>query len=120
MTIAILQVQYLCRYLVENYEDEFKTAVGDFGLTFYSQMSSVETASMMSDVGLNISQLRILLRVLRDKLDTKMLEPEKMTKSLSGDMISPKFSEYNYYHKTGTSPELILFWVRVTVAVFKK
>ena len=120
MAITILQVPYLCRYIVENYEDEFKTAAGDFGLTFYGQISAVETASIMSDVGLNISQLRILLRILRDKLDTKMLEPEKMTKIPSGDIISPKFGEYNYYHETGTSPELILFWVRATVAVFKK
>ena len=35
-------------------------------------------------------------------------------------MKSPKFGEYNYYHETGTKPELILFWVRDTVAVFKK
>ena len=35
-------------------------------------------------------------------------------------MKSPKFGEYNYYHETGTKPELILFWVRDTVAFFKK
>ena len=53
----------LCRYIVENYEDAFITAAGDSGLLFSGQMSAVETASMMSDVGLNISQLRILLRI---------------------------------------------------------
>ena len=38
-----------------------------------------------------------------------MFEPEKMMKSLSGDMIIPKFGEYNYYHEAGTKPELIFF-----------
>ena len=37
-----------------------------------------------------------------------------MTKSLSYDMILPKFGEYNYYHEDG------LFLVRDTVAVYKK
>ena len=41
-------------------------------------------------------------------------------KLLSGDMIIPKFGEYNCYHETGSKPEHILFWVRDTVAVFKK
>ena len=35
-------------------------------------------------------------------------------------MIIPKFGEYNYYHETGTKLELILFWVRDTIAIFKK
>ena len=42
-----------------------------------------------------------------------------MVKRFSGDMIIPKFGEYNYYHETGTKLELILFWVRDTIAVFK-
>ena len=42
-------------YLAENYEDEFITAAGDSGLTSSDQMSAVKTASMMSDVGFNIS-----------------------------------------------------------------
>ena len=46
----------LCRYLVENYEDDFKAATGDSGLTFSGQMSAVETENMMSDAELNISQ----------------------------------------------------------------
>ena len=42
-------------------------------------------------------------------------------KSLSGDMILPKFGEYKYNNiEKGTKPEHILFWVRNTVAVFKK
>ena len=57
---------------------------------------------------------------LRNKLGAKTFEPEKIMKSLSGDMIIPKFGEYNYYHKAGTKPELILFWVRDPVSVFKK
>ena len=111
----------LCRYLAENYEEEFISAAGDSGLTFSGQMSAVETASMMSDVGLNISQLRILLRILRNKLGAKMFEPENVMTSLSGDMILPKFGEYKYNNmEKETKPEHILFWVRDTVAVFKK
>ena len=59
-------------------------------------MSAVETASMMSDVGLNISQLLILLRILYNKLGAKMFEPENIMKSLSGVVILPKFGEYKY------------------------
>ena len=64
--------------LAENYEDEFIAAAGVSGLIFSGQMSADETASMMSDVGLNISQLGILLKILRDKLGTKMFEPETL------------------------------------------
>ena len=39
-------------------------------------MSAVETASMMSDVGLNISQLRNLLRILRNTLDANCFQSE--------------------------------------------
>ena len=39
---------HLCRYLAENYEEEFISAAGDSGLTFSGQMSAVETASSMS------------------------------------------------------------------------
>ena len=45
----------VCRYVAENYEDEFITVAGDSGLTFSGQISAIETASMMSDIGLNIS-----------------------------------------------------------------
>ena len=81
-------------------------------------MSAVETSSMMSDVSLNISQLCSHLRILRNKLGAKMLEPKKMMKSLSGDIIFPKFGENNYYHEAGSKPELILCWVRGIVAVY--
>ena len=49
----------LCRYLADNYEDKFIAAAGDSGLTLSDQKSTVETTSMMSDVSLNISQLRV-------------------------------------------------------------
>ena len=49
------------------------STTGESGLTFSGQMSAVETASMMSGVGLNISQLRFLLRILRNKLGAKYL-----------------------------------------------
>ena len=71
-------------------------------------MSAVETASMMSDVSLNISQLRILFKILRNKLGAKMCEPESIMKSLSRDMILLKFGEYKYYHEVGSKPEYIL------------
>ena len=83
-------------------------------------MSDVETESMINDVGLNISQLRILLRILRNKLGTTMFESENIMKSLSGDMILSKFGKYKYYTETGSKPGYILFWVRNTFAVFKK
>ena len=67
-----------CRYLADNYEDGFISAAGGSGLTFSSQMSAVETTSMISDVDLNISQLCILLRILRYKLGAKMFEPETL------------------------------------------
>ena len=73
-------------------------------------MSAVETTSLMSDVGLNISKLRILLRILRNKLGAKMFEPENIMKSLSGDMILPKFGEYKYNNiEKGSKPERTLF-----------
>ena len=53
---------HLCRYLAENYEDEFMTTGGGSSLTFSGQMLSIETASMMNDVGLNISQLCLFLK----------------------------------------------------------
>ena len=50
-----------------------------------------------------------------------MFEPENIMKNLSGDMIVPKFGEYKYINMEKESkPDLILFWVRDTVAVFKK
>ena len=83
-------------------------------------MSAVETTSIMSDVGLDIYQLRIIIRILRNKLGAKMFEPENIIKSLSGDMILPKFGEYKYYHEEGNESEYILLWVCDTVDIFKK
>ena len=110
----------LCRYLAEHYDDEFITAAGDSRLTFSGQKSAVETTSMMSDVGLYISQLRILFILLQNKLSANLFIPEKIIKNLSGDMIIPKVGEYNYFHENRNKPKLILFWIRDTVAVFKK
>ena len=66
---------------------------------------------MMSNVGLNIYQLRILIRILRNNVGAIVFEDEKIMKSLSGDMLIPKFGEYNCYHKTGSKSELILLLV---------
>ena len=52
-------------------------------------MSAIETASMMNYVGINISQLRILLRILRHKIGTKFFEAETKMTDLYGDMIVP-------------------------------
>ena len=75
---------------------------------------------MMSDVGLNISQLRILLRILRNKLGVKIFELKNIMKSRSGDMILSKFGEYKYYHDEESKPEHILLWVHDTVEFFLK
>ena len=88
------------------------------GLIFFGQISAVDNASIMSDVSLNISQLRILLRILRNKLGAKHFQPEKMMKRLSGYMITSKLGE-NYYHETRTKHELILF-AFVTMFLFFK
>ena len=50
-----------------------------------------------------------------------MFEPENIMKRFSGDMVFPKFGEYKYNNmEKGRKPEHIFFWVRDTVAVFKK
>ena len=43
-----------------------------------------------------------------------------MMKFFRGNMILPKFGEYNYYHEVGYKPKLILFWVRDIVAIYEK
>ena len=75
---------------------------------------------MMNDNGLTISQLRTLLRILPQKIGATLCEPEYLMKALNDDMILPKVGEYNYYHEAGSKPELILFWIRDNVAVYKK
>ena len=76
-----------CRCIAENYEEEFITAACDSSLEFSSQMSADEWCwSYFFSVAYS----------------------SKIMKSLGGDMIIPKFGEYNYYHEAGTKPELIL------------
>ena len=53
----------VCHYLADNFEDEFMSTANDVDLIFSSHMSSTWNVSMMSGVGLNISQLRILLPI---------------------------------------------------------
>ena len=45
-------------------------------MTFSGSMSAIETTNMMNDVGINISQLRIFLNILRHKVGAKLFEPE--------------------------------------------
>ena len=96
----------ICHYLAENYEDRFIPVVGDYSLTYSGKMSVVEATSITSDVGFNIFQLRILLRILQNRLGVKMFEPKHLMKTISGDMILPKFGEYNYYHEGESKPEI--------------
>ena len=53
------------------------SATDNSSLTFVDQISAVETGSMMSGVGINICQLRLLLKIFRNKLGAKIFEPEK-------------------------------------------
>ena len=99
----------LCHYIAEYYEDEFVLAAGDSGLTFSGSMSTIETASMMNDVDINISQLRILLRILRHKIGTKTFDPDSKMIELCGDMTVPQFGEYKYIHEVGSRPEVVLY-----------
>ena len=61
---------------------------------------------MLSDIGLKISQLRIILRILQNELGAKISEPEHLIKFLLGDMILRKFGEYDYYHEAGSKPDV--------------
>lgn len=67
-------------YLADNCGDEFISGAGNTGLQFSSEMNSVETTGIIIDVGSNISQLRILLRILSYKLGATLFEPEYKTK----------------------------------------
>ena len=53
----------------------------------------------MSDIALNISQFRILLRILRYMLGAKCSEPEYKVKELCEETILPEFGEHNYIHE---------------------
>ena len=81
----------VCHYIVECYKDKFVLAAGDSGLTFSGSISAIETTSMMNDVGINISPLCILLRILRHKIGDKLSEPESEMTDLYGEMIIPRF-----------------------------
>ena len=39
---------------------------------------------------------------------------------LCGEIISPQSREYKYIHEISSKPDLILYWVRDSVAIFKK
>ena len=83
-------------------------------------MSDVESTSMISDVDLNISQLRILLRILCNKLSTKMFEPENIMKSLSGDIILPKFSEYKHDNEKEVNLNTFYFGLVILLLFLRK
>ena len=83
-------------------------------------MSIIETTSMMNDVGINISQLHILLRIRRQKIGANFFKPESKIIDLCGEMIVSQFGECNYLHELDSKPELILHCVRDSTAIFKK
>ena len=83
-------------------------------------MSAIEITSIMNDVGINISQLRILLRILRHKISAKLFESETQMIDWFGEMIAPQFDNYKYVHEVGSKPELILYLVRDFIAIFNK
>ena len=83
-------------------------------------MSAIETASMMNDIGINISQLCIILRLLLHKIGDKLFEPESKMVDLRGEMIVPQFGEYKCIHEIGSKPELVLYWVQDVTTIFKK
>ena len=107
----------LCHCIVESYEEYFISIAGDYSFTFSRQMSAIEIASILSNIDLNISQLCILLRILRYKLGAKIYEPEMKMKDISCEMIEPQFGEYKYFHKAGCTPGLIIYWVRDSVTM---
>ena len=101
----------LCHYIAEYYEDEFVSAAGDSGLNFSGSISAINTAIMMNDVGINISQLRILLGISRHKFGAKLFKPDFKMIELCGEMIVPQFGEYKYINEVSSKPELILFYI---------
>ena len=116
----LLSLINLYHYLAEFYEKEYISAAGDSGLTFSGSMSAIETASMMNDIGINISQLRILLRILRYKIGDKLFDSESKIVDLRGEMIVPQFSEDKYIHETSIKPESILYWFEILLQYLRK
>ena len=50
-------------------------------------MITIETASMMNDIGVNTSQLCVLLRILRHKIGAELFGPKTKMTNLWGDTI---------------------------------
>ena len=110
----------LCHYITKYCEDEFVSPAGGSGLTFSGSMSAIKTASMNNVIGINVSQLRILLRILQHKISAKLFESETQMIDWFGEMIAPQFDNYKYVHEVGSKPELILYLVRDFIAIFNK
>ena len=58
-------------------------------MTFSGSMSAIETASMMNDIDIYISQLHIVLRIIRHEIGVELFEPESKMIDLCGEMIFP-------------------------------
>ena len=86
-------------------------------LPFLGKMSYVETASMMSDIGLIISQLCIIFRMLRYNIGATFFEPESKMKEY-GKAILLSFDEHMYTHDVEITSELILYLIRDYVSIF--
>ena len=97
----------LCHYVADFYEEEYVSIAGDSELTFSGSMSAIKTSSMMNDVGIHISQLRILLIILRHKIGVKLFERESKMVDLRHEMIVPQFGGYKYIHEIVSKLELI-------------
>ena len=54
------------------------------------------------------------------RFDAKLFEPESKMTNLCGEMIIPQFRKYKYIHEIGSRPGLFLYWIRDSVAIFKK
>ena len=83
-------------------------------------MSTIESASMMNNIGINISSLSILLRILQHKIGAKLFVSESKMTNLCDVMNVPQFGEYKYTHELGSKPELIVYWVRDSSVMFNK
>ena len=57
-------------------------------------MSAIETVSMMNDIGINISKLRNLLRILQYNIGANLFEHESKMTDLYGVMIVQRFGKY--------------------------
>lgn len=117
MTFSLVNV---CHCLIDNFKDEFMSAISDTGLDFSDQVSSIVTVSRISHVASDNSQSRILLQILRYKLGVTLFELEYKMKDLCEERISPQFDEYSYIHKVGSKLKLILFLIRDSIFIIRK